>query len=634
MTAVPFELPLKAGEASALAELIFHVTEGRALTDEVRSRVAARGAALGLKSLEPYYGSLEADPVHSSTYYIATDACGSAVPCSLLLHIAPASAPASSVFANPLLIGRMRPGGRREVVVNAIPFSSRDHENIRKFAECINRAFFPRPQGALPAIAAGNRHPEISLAAVFDAYRIILRKYSVNMASTAQLSATREMTTDDAIAARDGENPTAAGHTRVSIRHLYHAGVWAAIRSGWREGYNAEADHFIITGETDEQVRRSIEATKVAIRDAAAYTKFTTDTSRLFRLQADPRHPRAWSDQEVEQRFEEIFTAEERGWVIDEFSRGFEIGGSEYSFSFGDVARLAVKFGESLKINEELFDEIRAAKAASPGRTFDFEPSLDEAETLTTPKELIFYMHWLKQRGRAAQLVPPNLGFKKRQAYPEAMKSGAESGIGLEDYAKHKMWPELLPRVEGEFGGRPLEELGARVSELAAVARHFNGTLSIHSGSGKQAEVLEQIGRATSGRVNYKISGELQLQMFDVLREQSHESPWRRLYDRMVARCEAFAEAGCFGEESGLAVRFREMGRGSSLGDCRRGRVDGNLFLVFWLGNIVGSRDIQSPDGDHRFFKEKLDELPSNLVRAVRERNTDYVVWLASHLRP
>ncbi len=29
-------------------------------------------------------------------------------------------------------------------------------------------------------------------------------------------------------------------------------------------------------------------------------------------------------------------------------------------------------------------------------------------------------MHWLKERGRPAQLVPPNLGFKKRQAYPES----------------------------------------------------------------------------------------------------------------------------------------------------------------------------------------------------------------------
>jgi hypothetical protein len=178
-----------------------------------------------------------------------------------------------------------------------------------------------------------------------------------------------------------------------------------------------------------------------------------------------------------------------------------------------------------------------------------------------------------------------------------------------------------------------LEELGARVKELAAVARHFNATLSIHSGSGKQAEVLEQIGKATAGRVNYKISGELQLQLFDVLSEQLPESHWRRLYDRMAERCNRFAADGAFGEESELARKYLDLGHGSYLGDAARGRVDGNLFLVFWLGNLVGSRDAESPDGDRRFFKEKLDELPSELLAEVRRRNTRYVIWLAEHLR-
>src|SRR4029077_11753467 len=163
--------------------------------------------------------------------------------------------------------------------------------------------------------------------------------------------------------------------------------------------------------------------------------------------------------------------------------------------------------------------------------------------------------------------------------------------------------------------------------ELAGVARHFDGTLSIHSGSGKQAEVLESIGRSTAGRVNYKISGELQLQLFDVLSEQPESSPWRALYERMVERCNAFAAHGAFGAESELAEKYREMGRGSYLGDAGRGRVDGNLFLVFWLGNIVGSRD-----QDGRFFKEELDELPRELVEEVQRRNSCYIVWLAEHL--
>jgi hypothetical protein len=61
--------------------------------------------------------------------------------------------------------------------------------------------------------------------------------------------------------------------------------------------------------------------------------------------------------------------------------------------------------------------------------------------------------------------------------------------------------------------------------------------------------------------------------------------------------------------------------------------MDGNLFLVFWVGNVVGSRDVNAPDGDKRFFKEKLDELPEDLLAEVRRRNTRYVVWLAEHLR-
>lgn len=489
------------------------------------------------------------------------------------------------------------------------PFSSYDYENVRGFAEQIDRAFLPRPQGAEPAIAAGNRHPEISLLAVFDGFRSILTDFDRNLASTVQLSATREMTTDEAIRNRDGSDPTAPGHTRVSIRHLYHAGLWAAIRAGYRYGYNAEADHFIVSGNNARELAASLESVKEAIGHASGYTKFTTDTSRVFDLRADVRHPSPWSESEIDQLFEQRLSAEERKWVLSAFSRPFK-------FDAPEIKRLAVKFGDSLKLNEELYDEIRRVKGGAP---FDFEPSLDEAETLTTAPELIFYMHWLRERGRPAQLVPPNLGFKKRQAYPEQREA-------LARYAAHKMWPELEARVDQEFGGDPVAELKARVAELAEVARYFDGTLSIHSGSGKQAEVLRSIGAATNRRVNYKISGELQLQLFDVLSEQAAGSPERRLFDRMAAACERFAAAGAFGQESELAGPYRAL-RGSSLGDSSRGRVDGNLFLVFWLGNMVGCRD-----EDGRFFKNALDELPRSIIDETRRRNTAYLKWLAMQL--
>lgn len=495
-------------------------------------------------------------------------------------------------------------------------FSPSDAANLQAFVERAGHSFLPRPQRAEPAIAAGNRHPEISLPAVFDAFHAILRETGKNLASTVQLSATREMTTDREIAARDGSNPTAPGHTRVSIRRLYYAGLWAAIRAGYREGYNAEADHFIVSGSDDAAIARSVEWVKEAISEAAGYTKFTTDTSRVFDLRADERHPQPWTESQIDDLLAQRLSPEEQRWVLNAFSTPFDCEGHAYRFSGRDIKRLAVKFGPSLKLNEELYDAIARAKH---GASFDFEPSLDEAETLTTPQELIFYMHWLRERGRPAQLVPPNLGFKKRQAYP------ASRGA-LADYASHKMWPELLGRVDGQFGGNSIAELKDRVAELAAVARLFDGTLSIHSGSGKQAGVLRSIGSATRGRLNYKISGELQLQLFDVLSEQPPGSEERALFERMATACEGFAATGAFGEESLLAAQYRAS-HGTYLGDSARGRVDGNLFLVFWLGNMVGSRD-----EDGRFFKDSLDNLPERIVAETRRRNAGYIRWLAKHL--
>jgi len=633
---LPTENPhllLAMNEASSLTELVIQILAAKPLV-EARAELTRRLDALRFDSLRVHCPSLNRDPAQNSTFYMAVDVTDSGTTSPTLFQWSPAAAETTmGRFQNPLLRHRIHTVGG-EVELTVFPFASTDRENIRVFSEHVASAFLPRPQRALPAIAAGNRHPEISLPAVFDAYREILEKLKVNMASTVQLSATREMTTDDVIATRDGENPTAIGHTRVSIQHLYHAGLWAAIRAGWREGYTAEADHFIVSGNTPDDVKRSVEMVKEAIRHAAGYTKFTTDSSRMFELQADPRHPKAWSDAVVAEKFEKQFTSDERRWILAEFSRPFRIEGVSYDLKREEILRLAVKFGESLKLNEELFDEIKSVKAKTGlSAEFDFEPSLDEAETLTTAKELLFYMHWLKARGRPAQLVPPNLGFKKRQAYPSALTTTEGSGVGLEDYCHHKMWPELVPRATRDFHGKPIDELKARVGELAAVARYFDGTLSIHSGSGKQAEVLEAIGKATAGRVNYKISGELQLQLLDVLSEQPARSQWRSLFERMVNRARKFAGAGAFGGESELAELYVTKGLEFYLGNSSRGRVDGNLFLVFWLGNIVGSRDEDAPDGDKRFFKEKLDELPDDLLAEVRRRNTRYIVWLAEHLQ-
>jgi hypothetical protein len=439
MTPVPLDLPLRPSEASELANLIFDQAERKPLTDEVRNRIASRGSVLRLETIKPFFGSLARDPVHPSVYYLAVDA---GKPEPLLLHLALATAPTSSIFYKPLLIGRMRRANGPEMVINAIPFAFSDCDQIEMFCARIDTAFLPRPTGLRTSITVEGTPPEIVLPAALEAFRGILKRTGKNVAS---------------IGCPAGVLVGQSTGLPSSSRDFYCAAVWAAIRAGWREGYNSAVE---VVVSSDSQ-----EAAKDAIRQAAAFSTFGVEASSLFHLQADPRHPSAWSATVVEEKFERLFPAAERGWIFDEFARSFDTGDSIYEFTAADVPRLAVKFGPALRLMEQIHEWIRQTRSAlKTSRSFDFELLLEQAGFPATPNELIFCLHWLKQRGHPAQLVEPRL-------------AGAT-------------------------------EMAEQLKTLAGIARHYQARLSVRSRVEHTPEVLDLIARATVGRVNYKVSGQ------------------------------------------------------------------------------------------------------------------------------
>jgi hypothetical protein len=223
VTPVPLELPLRPAEAAEVANLIFDHAEGKPLTEDVRNRLAARAAVLQFQTLTPFFGSLERDPVHHSVYYLAVDSESE----PLLLHLALAAAPTSSIYYKPLLIGRMRRPNGPEMVINAIPFGPGAHQNLETFAARINSAFYPKPQGARTTITV-----EGDYSAAFDTFRGIQKRTGKNFAAFA------------------GD---------------YHAVMCAAIRAGWRSGYTVAAD---LRGIPDIVGREGFSRYKVAILDA------------------------------------------------------------------------------------------------------------------------------------------------------------------------------------------------------------------------------------------------------------------------------------------------------------------------------------------------------------------------------
>ena len=201
MRAVPFELPVKASEAATLAGVLLDQVEGRALTDDLRNRLASRLAGLPPFSFTVFPASLQKDPIHPSVYYIAVGPAAGPDQ-TILLRIARASSPSSGLFPYSLLIGRMRTESGSEIVINAVSFASTDLENIQMFVDRVDRSLAPRPQRTLAAIEVTD-----GCLDAFQAFHSILKSRNVSVAS---------------IYARDSSTA-----------------LWPAILSGWRHGYTA-----------------------------------------------------------------------------------------------------------------------------------------------------------------------------------------------------------------------------------------------------------------------------------------------------------------------------------------------------------------------------------------------------------
>ena len=202
MTPSLFDLPVRTAEAAELANLVFELAGEKPFTDEIRNRIAQRFKMLALPNTVPYFGSLERDPIHPSAVYLAIDGVERQ---PLLLRMAPASSPSSGIFPKSILIGRVRGPKATELVINAIPFARTDYEAVKQFAAEVNPAFQPRPAGSRTALIVKTNDPE----AAFHTFRTILKERNLNIAGI-----------EDA-----------------------PSGTWAAIRTGWREGWvNQDSD--------------------------------------------------------------------------------------------------------------------------------------------------------------------------------------------------------------------------------------------------------------------------------------------------------------------------------------------------------------------------------------------------------
>lgn len=245
--------------------------------------------------------------------------------------------------------------------------------------------------------------------------------------------------------------------TGRSPQQVVDDAMWGVFQEGWREPWGADADHLKVPEVVDAFV-------------AAGYTFFTVDPGDhvdndahtappdavAAKVQALPWDALTDTASKMEQRY---------------LNTPIELEGSTLTFDEITLRRAAAKYGPAIAHAARMY---RYLDEKMQGRPFDFEVSVDETETPTSPEEHYFIAAELRRLG--------------------------------------VHWVSLAPRFIGKFekGVDYIGDLKALETDLArhaAITRALGPyKLSIHSGSDKFS-VYPVIARLTNGLVHLKTAG-------------------------------------------------------------------------------------------------------------------------------
>jgi hypothetical protein len=175
--------------------------------------------------------------------------------------------------------------------------------------------------------------------------------------------------------------------TDRTFKRVLADAVFGAFQEGYEGGFGADADHL-----------KTIEAALEAA--AAGYTFFTCDPSEhVVTTESLPENV-------LKLEFEAL--PEAKGWCREYLDRDFFIDGAGYfRFPWIALANAGLKYGQAIRHAGVMY---RALDKVLP-EGFDYEVSVDETETPTTPLEHLFISRELRRQGvRFSSLAPRFIG--------------------------------------------------------------------------------------------------------------------------------------------------------------------------------------------------------------------------------
>ena len=271
--------------------------------------------------------------------------------------------------------------------------------------------------------------------------------------------------------------------TNRSMEDMLDAAAFAVFQEGYQGGYGADGDH--IKEEKDIQSALALGVSMITL-DCSDQIDKTVEEASL---------------EELEKRYQQLPAEVQDQYNERYLNQTFEVNGLEITFDREAVIKNVLLYDEAINYTTHVYEEY----IHKAGRDIDFEISIDETETVTSPQAHFFVANELMKRNVAVI--------------------------------------SLAPRFCGEFQKGidyigDLEQFEIELREHALIAEHFGYKLSIHSGSDKFA-VFPIIAKYTKGILHVKTAGTNWLEAIRVIAKTNPD-----LYRRMhVFALENFAEA-------------------------------------------------------------------------------------------
>lgn len=261
--------------------------------------------------------------------------------------------------------------------------------------------------------------------------------------------------------------------TNRSMTDILDAAAFAVFQEGYTGGYGADGDH--IKEEKDIEYALSL-----------GISFLTLDCSD----QIDNSVEGLTKDQ-LRTKFGELSQKQQDYFTKHFLNQTFDVNGISITYDEDLLMKNVLLYGKALDFTEHVYKNfITKAK-----QDVDFELSIDETETVTSP--------------------------------------GAHFFVAEELGRRDVVMTSLAPRFCGEFQKGidyigDIEQFEKELSEHAAIAEHFGYKLSIHSGSDKFS-VFPIIGKYTKGVLHIKTAGTNWLEAVRVI-AQINPSLYRRMH--------------------------------------------------------------------------------------------------------